>query len=126
MRLDRKYLVWGLVYVAVGMGMGIFMAASHDHTQHVTHAHVLLIGFVISFIYAVIHKLWLGERATLLGKIQFYAHQTGALLMFLGLFMLYGDFMPPEQVEPLLAPSTIVVFVAALLMIVMVARKPAR
>lgn len=126
MRLDRKYLVWGLVYVAVGMGMGIFMTASHDHTQHVTHAHLLLIGFVISFIYAVIHKLWLGETATLLGKIQFYAHQTGALLMFLGLFMLYGNIMPPEQVEPLLAPSTFVVFVAALLMIIMVARKPAR
>lgn len=124
MGLDKKYLVWALAYVAVGMGMGIFMAASHDHAQHVTHAHLLLVGFVISFIYAVIHKLWLGERPALLGKIQFFSHQAGALAMFLGLFLLYGEVMPPEQVEPLLASSTIVVFIAALMMIAMVARKP--
>lgn len=124
MSLDKKYLVWALGYVAIGMGLGIFMAASHDHAQHVTHAHLLLVGFVISFIYAVIHKLWLTDGPTLLGKIQFLTHQAGALAMFSGLFLLYGEALPPEQVEPVLAPSTIVVFAAALMMIVMVARKP--
>ncbi len=124
MSLDKKYLVWALGYVAIGMGLGIFMAASHDHAQHVTHAHLLLVGFVISFIYAVIHKLWLTDGPTLLGKIQFLTHQAGALAMFSGLFLLYGETLPPEQVEPVLAPSTIVVFAAALMMIVMVARKP--
>jgi hypothetical protein len=123
MGFDRKYLVWALAYVALGMGLGIYMAASHNHAQHVTHAHILLVGFVVSFIYAVIHKLWLGEKASLLARVQLVVHQAGALTMFSGLFLLYGGLMPEEQVEAILAPSTIVVFIGALLMIYMVLRK---
>jgi hypothetical protein len=122
MGYDRKYLVWSLAYVAMGMGLGIYMAASHNHGQLVTHAHILLVGFVVSFIYAAIHKLWLGGKATRLAGVQLVVHQAGALTMFSGLFLLYGGIMPEEQAELFLAPSTVVVFIAALLMIVMVAR----
>jgi len=119
MGLDKKYLVWSLAYVAAGMALGIFMAASHDHAQHVTHAHILLVGFVVSFIYAVIHKLWLGEQTSLLAKVQLITHQAGALTMFSGLFLLYGSIVAPESIEPVLALSSIVVLAAALLMIFM-------
>ena len=124
MGFNRKYLVWALAYVALGMGLGIHMAASHDHAQHVTHAHILLVGFVVSFIYAVIHKLWLGGKASWLAWVQLIAHQAGALTMFSGLFLLYGSLVPAARIEPVLALSSIVVFVAALLMIVMVLKKP--
>jgi len=123
MSLDRKYLVWALAYVALGMGLGIYMAASENHAQHVTHAHILLVGFVVSFIYAAIHKLWLGDQPTRLGKTQFVVHQVGALMMFSGLFLLYGGFVAPERIEMLLAPSTIIVFAAAVMMIAMVLKQ---
>lgn len=119
MGFDKKYLVWSLAYVALGMSLGIFMAASHDHAQHVTHAHILLVGFVVSFIYAVIHKLWLGEQTSLLARVQLIAHQAGALTMFSGLFLLYGSIVAPESIEPVLALSSFVVLAAALLMIFM-------
>ena len=120
MSFDRKYLVWALSYVAVGMGLGIFMAASHNHAQHVTHAHILLVGFVVSLIYAVIHKLWLGEKPPSLAKIQFIVHQAGAVTMFSGLFLLFGNIVPEAQLDAVLAIASITVFTAALLMIVMV------
>ncbi|MGB9130521.1 MAG: hypothetical protein WCB97_12805 [Thiobacillus sp.] len=119
MGFDKKYLVWSLAYVAAGMALGIFMAASHDHAQHVTHAHILLVGFVVSFIYAVIYKLWLGEQTSLLARVQLIAHQAGALTMFSGLFLLYGSIVAPESIEPVLALSSIAVLAAALLMIFM-------
>jgi membrane protein DedA with SNARE-associated domain len=123
MGFDRKFLVWALAYVAIGMSLGIYMAASHYHGQHITHAHILLVGFVVSFIYAVIHKLWLGETATpRLARVQFIAHQSGAVMMSSGLFLLYGGFVPEAQIERLLAPSTLIVFAAALMMIVMVVK----
>jgi tetrahydromethanopterin S-methyltransferase subunit C len=120
MGFDRKYLVWALGYVALGMGLGIFMAASHNHAQHVTHAHILLVGFVVSLIYAVIHKLWLGEKPPRLAKLQFIAHQVGAVTMFGGLFLLFGNIVPETQLDPVLATASIAVFSAALLMIFMV------
>lgn len=124
MGFDRKYLVWALAYVVLGMGLGIYMAASKNHGQHITHAHILLVGFVVSFIYAVIHKLWLGETVSRLASVQFVVHQVGALMMFSGLFLLYGGFVPETQIELVLAPSTFIVFAAALLMIAMVLKKP--
>lgn len=120
MGFDRKYLVWALSYAAAGMGLGIFMAASHNHAQLVTHAHILLVGFVASLVYGVIHKLWLGEKPISLARLQFLAHQAGALTMFAGLLLLYGDVMPEAQLDPVLAIASITVFTGALLMLFMV------
>lgn len=122
MGFDRKYLLWALVYVALGMGLGIFMAASHSHAQHVTHAHILLVGFVVSFIYAVIHKLWLSEKPPRLATLQFIVHQVGAVTMFTGLFLLYGNIVSEAKLDPILAMASIAVFSSALLMIFMVYR----
>ncbi len=120
MSFDRKYLVWALSYAAAGMSLGIFMAASHNHGQHVTHAHMLLVGFVASLIYGVIHKLWLGEKTATLAKAQFIAHQAGAITMFVGLLLLYGNVVPEAQLDPILAAASITVLAGALLMLFMV------
>ncbi len=121
MNLDRKYLIWALSYAVAGMGLGIFMAASHNHAQHVTHAHILLVGFVVSLIYAVIHKLWLGEPSGL-AQAQFLMHQIGAITMVMGLLLLYGGILPEPQLDPVLAIASITVLIAAALMLYMVLR----
>lgn len=59
----------------------------------------------------------------MLAKVQLIAHQAGALTLFSGLFLLYGGIVPEAQVEHILAPSTIVIFIAALQMVVMVLKK---
>lgn len=49
MALDRRFLLCGFAYAIAGMGLGIYMAASHNHALFVAHAHMLLLGFVVSF-----------------------------------------------------------------------------
>lgn len=126
MNIGNRYLVWALGYAVAGMCLGIFMAASQDHTQHVTHAHVLLIGFVVSFIYAVIHRLWLGEARPALSRVQYYVHHAGAIVLFLGLLLLYGNMGSPEMLEPLLALASITVLSGLLLMLYMVIKATSR
>ena len=125
MGLDRKYLVLALVYAVLGMSLGIFMAASHNHGQFVTHAHVLLIGFVVSLIYGVIHKLWLREKPPAIAGIQFIVHQVGAATVTVGLFLLYGGFVPMERIEPVPATGSIIVLLGALMMLYMVLKSGA-
>ena len=120
MSFDRKYLVWALGYVAVGMCLGIFMAATHNHGQLATHAHINLVGFLLSFGYGIIHKLWLGQPNPTIAGIQFIVHQAAAVTMFIGLFLLYGNFVPEAQLDPILAIASISVLVGALLMLYMV------
>lgn len=127
---DRNYLVWALIYAALGMGLGIYMGASRNHGQFITHTHILLVGFVTSVIYAVIHRLWLTAPSRALATIQFVLHQAGCLAMFTGLLLIYGHAAPEERVAPLMGPATVAVILGALLMLVMVLRsetaKPAR
>lgn len=120
MSFDRRYLLWALGYAAAGMSLGIFMAASHNHAQLVTHAHILLVGFVVSLIYGVIHKLWLGDKTPGLAKTQFIVHQAGAVTMFAGLLLLFGNVIPDNQLDPILATASITVLAGALLMLFMV------
>lgn len=125
MSLDRKFLLWALGYAVAGMALGIFMAASHNHAQHVTHAHILLVGFVVSLIYAVIHKLWLGDSPPRLARIQFLVHHAGALTLFAGLLSLFGNVLPEARLDPVLAIASITVFAAALMMLFMVVKSNA-
>lgn len=119
MSFDRKYLLWALGYLAIGICLGIFMAASHNHAELVTHAHILLIGFVLSLGYGIIHNLWLGQPNPIIAKIQFITHQLGAVIMFIGLFLLYGKFLPGAQLDPILGIASIAVLVGTLLMLYM-------
>ena len=122
MGYDRKYLVWALAYVAIGMGVGVYMGASQNHVQHVSHAHILLVGTVISFIYGIIHKLWLDQPGKGISRLQFGLHQTASIVMFAGLLLFYGNVFPEPVVGPVLGIASMGVLAAALLMIYMVAK----
>lgn len=120
MEFDRKYIVWALAYAVAGMALGIYMAASQKHDQHVTHAHVLLLGFVASVIYGVIHKLWLDTHRSMIAAAQFIAHQCGVLVMCVGLFLLYGGLVQVAVLDPILGVASIAVLLGAVLMLRMV------
>ena len=114
--MDRKYVLTSFSYAIIGLLLGIFMAASKDHGQLVTHAHIMLVGFVVSFIYALCHKLWLNNTTTKLAITQFYFHQIGTLILVIALFLYYGNFVTIETIDPVLAISSIIVFIGVVLM----------
>jgi membrane protein DedA with SNARE-associated domain len=122
MHLDRRYLVWALGYAAVGITLGIYMAASHNHAELVTHAHILLIGFVLSLIYGIIHRLWLEKPGRIVANVQFGVHQLAALGISVGLFLLYGGIVPEAKLEVVLGIASVGVLLGMLLMLYMVLR----
>ncbi|WP_111641725.1 TonB-dependent receptor [Marinimicrobium alkaliphilum] len=120
--MDKKYVLTALGYALLGMLLGIYMAKTANNIQHVTHAHILLIGFVVSFIYGVIYKLWLKGSFGRMGQVQYWAHQAGTLIIVVGLFLLYGGFVAESVVGPILGIGSVAVIVAMLLMKVMFIR----
>jgi hypothetical protein len=88
----------------------------------VTHAHILLVGFVVSLVYGVIHKLWLDPKAPHLAKLQLIVHQVGAVTMVVGLFLLYGRIVPDAQLDPILGFASITVLIGILMMLFMVCK----
>jgi hypothetical protein len=122
MNFDKKYLVWSLSFATVGLGLGIVMAATNNHSELVAHAHILLIGFVLSFIYGMIHKLWLVQPNRALATLQFGLHQVSAIIISVGLFLLYGNLMAASKLEAVLGVAAFGVLLGMLLMIYMVVR----
>lgn len=126
MGYDRAYLLTALLYAVVGMLLGIIMAASQNHSQHVTHAHILLVGFVLSFAYAVLHRLWMRNVAGAVAVGQFALHQLGTIVLVVCLYLLYGNVLPLQTLEPVLASASIALLVGVLLMFVLLAKFGAR
>lgn len=122
MNFDRRYLVFALGYAVLGMVLGIYMAASHNHAEFITHAHILLVGFVVSFIYGTIHKLWLVAPGRGIANLQFVLHQASAITMTGGLFLMFANMVPESTLEPILAASSLAVLLGMLLMVYMVIR----
>jgi hypothetical protein len=108
----QLYFKSGILLLITGVGFGIFMSASHDHTGAGAHAHLNLLGFVVSSVYGAYFALFPAKADGLLPKIIWGAHTLGICVMFPSLVaLLYGNL----AMEPLVAGSSIVVFVAMLL-----------
>lgn len=118
--MDRAYVLTGLSYAILGISLGIYMASTHNHIQHVTHAHIMLVGFLVSFVYGLCHKLWLTNGHSILAKVQFALHQFAAMIMLLGLFISYGQYLPYDKIEAVLISTTLIVLLAMFLMFVLV------
>ncbi|NVK22096.1 MAG: TonB-dependent receptor [Kangiellaceae bacterium] len=118
--MDRKYLVTALGYAILGMVLGIYMASTKNHIQHVTHAHILLIGFVVSFVYSVCYKLWINENHSKLASIQYWLHQIGTLIIIIGLYLIYGNHAAGNIIGPILGIGSLSVLVGMVLMKVLV------
>ncbi|MGR2769769.1 TonB-dependent receptor [Photobacterium sp. GSS17] len=114
--MDRKFILCSFGYAILGLLLGIYMAASHNHGQLVTHAHTMLAGFVVSFIYGLCHKLWLKNGNSALAHVQFWVHHLSVLILISGLFLLYGQFIAPELLDKILALASMIFLVGMVLM----------
>jgi len=106
-------------YGILGLALGIYMAAIENHGQMVTHTHIMLVGFVVSFIYAVAHRSWLSDNSSGMPKTQYILHQVGTAGLVTGLYLLYGRHVEPATIGPILGIFSIIVLVAFIMMKVM-------
>jgi hypothetical protein len=75
------------VYLLVGMGFGIWMSATQDHTLAPAHAHLNLIGGVLMAIFGGFYTLFPGSAQTMLARIQVGITHLAVWFMFPGIIM---------------------------------------
>lgn len=106
-----------ILLLLTGMGAGIVMSASGDHSIAGAHAHLNLLGFVVSAVYGTYFALAPAKATGRLPTILWALHTVGVAVMFVSLSMLLKG--TPEA-EPVVALSSIAVFIAAILFAVVV------
>lgn len=115
--IARWNVMFGLGFAILGMALGIYMSVSKNHGQHVTHAHALLLGFVVSVLYGAIYHLWLASASARVATIQTCLHQLGTVLIVIGLFLLFSGSATESALGPLLGVGSIAAISAAALML---------
>jgi hypothetical protein len=96
----RLFFILAIAYAIAGMALGIHMAASHNHTQMPTHAHIMVAGWLMSAVFAFFYHLFpeIGSRA--MAKAHFWIQAVSGVVLVVSLFILLGG---NEQVEPVTA-----------------------
>jgi cbb3-type cytochrome oxidase subunit 1 len=115
----RNFFTLAVIYAVVGMLLGLSMAISQDHTQTPTHAHIMVLGWLTSSVFAFVYHLVPAARNSKLAVIHFWLAAISGIGLVGGLFVLYGG---NPSIEPLLGVSAIAFIIATMLFAFIVLR----
>lgn len=120
MRVSTSGFIWlklSVVYLIIGVGMGIMMGATHDFTLRPVHAHVNLLGFATLALSGLIYSVFPKAGESVLAKIHFWLMNIALPVMMIALgFMLKGQVqvLPALIVSEFMAAGGVLAFAANL------------
>ena len=87
------------IYFVIGVGLGIYMAATKNFGLMPVHAHINLLGWVSLALAGLIYKLWPRASKTRLALAHVALYNTGLPLMFVALALFFSGV---PQAEPII------------------------
>ncbi|WP_448212027.1 hypothetical protein [Colwellia sp. MEBiC06753] len=112
-----RYIKYSLIFLMLGVVLGLYMAKTLDYTHRVSHAHLLMLGFIIQMAYGILIKLWLLNAEPITIKRQFWCHQAGTVLTVLGFVLIFGQYLHPAISGIITGIGAFLVIIAAYLML---------
>lgn len=85
--ISFAFFVTATLAVTIGMGWGIQMSASGDHTLSPAHAHLNLIGWTTMALFGIYYALTPRAAVGLLPKVHFALATIGLVLVVPGIVM---------------------------------------
>jgi hypothetical protein len=111
-KVSHLFFQSGIVFLIVGIGMGLQMSISGVHNVTGAHAHLNLLGWVTSALFGGYYALNPAKAASRLAMIQYGVYTLGVAGMIVGLyFLLQGN----ASFEPLVVIGSLVTFAGVLI-----------
>lgn len=111
-RVSKLYFKTAIIFLIVGIVMGLNMAISQDHSVIGAHAHCNLLGWVTMAIFGGYHALNPRKAERRIAFIQYYIYTAGVTLMVPALYlMLLGNM----AMEPIVAAASLITFAGVLI-----------
>jgi len=109
--MSNWFLRLAVLYLIAGVSLGLFMAASHDHSMYPVHAHLNLLGWVSLTLFGLFYRTFPAATETTLAKMHFGIYVPAHFVQMVLLTLLYRGY---KAVEPALAAASMLVGVAIL------------
>ena len=110
--LAEKFIKSAVVYLIIGLALGIYMGISKDHSQMPAHAHLNLLGWVTMGLMGIVYKVWPQAAAVKLATLTYWLAHISVIGMTVGLILLFSGH---TQYEFIAVISAIVVIVNIIL-----------
>jgi hypothetical protein len=111
-QIDRAFVGAALVWLILGMLLGLYMGITANNQLLVVHVAMLMSGFVVLAIYGVICRLWPALKESGLAKAQFWIAIVAVLGQVIGAY----QFATSGGTEiAVIAASSVLAIVASLL-----------
>jgi len=106
-----------VIFLMIGVAVGLHMAISDDHGTFPAHAHINLLGWVTGALFGFYYALNPAKAERRIAMIHFFVYTAGLVVMLPALYiMLLGN----EWVEPILAAGSMIVAAGVLIFAVVV------
>ena len=109
--VSNLFLKSAVVFLLVGLGIGLKMGISGNHDLIATHTHVNLLGWVSSALFGFYYAINLERARARTAVLHFWSYTSGVASMVLGLLL---EEIGVQGVEPLIAAGAFTVYAATL------------
>lgn len=114
MNVSRNFLLLGSAFLILGIVMGMYMGGSGDHSLAISHAHINLLGFVLSAVFALTYKAYPAMAGGRLASIHFWLHCGGAVIVNFLVFLLLTQIITEAAMVPIAPVSEFLVLLGVL------------
>ncbi len=112
-----------IVFLIVGIAMGLHMSMSANHDVIGAHAHTNLLGWVTSALFGGYYALNPAKAESRLAMVHFWVYTLGVAGMVPSLYLFLKGF---AALEPLVALTSLVTFAGVIIFAMVVFRSPVR
>jgi hypothetical protein len=85
--MGARWIKLAVLYLVIGIGVGLFMSSTLQLNWASAHAHVNLVGFVVTAMFGVIYSVYPGAGNNALGKLHFWLHNIGVPIFLVSTFL---------------------------------------
>lgn len=113
--IDRMFVFTGLIFLLVGMALGIKMSMTRDFAMHGLHAHLNLLGFVVMTLFGLCYRNWPKMQEGKLATVHYLLHTVtvGVALSLLYFILSNMDLAP--KLGPVMDMILLVTYASVLL-----------
>ncbi|RVH12723.1 hypothetical protein CN217_10485 [Sinorhizobium meliloti] len=116
-RIANLYFRTAIVFLILGISIGLHMSITGNHAAPGAHAHANLLGWVTMAIFGGYHALNPQKAARRLAMIQYAVYTFGVTMLIPSLYLLLSG---NTAVEPIVAISSLIAFAGVLLFAVII------
>lgn len=110
--LSRRWFLCAITYFVIGVGLGVFMGASGNHSLFPAHAHINLVGWASMGLTGLLYRAFPAAAQSALATWHFWLYQLAAPVMLLAVFAIYLGY---EKAGPVAGAASVVVLVSIVL-----------